>query len=71
LLDSFKHTKIIATHDLDLVLDLCERTIVLKEGRVLADGATKEIFNDLEILKESRLEQPLSMQGCPVCMESR
>ena len=29
----FPHTKIIATHDLDLVLDLCERTIVLHEGR--------------------------------------
>jgi cobalt/nickel transport system ATP-binding protein len=71
LLDSFKHTKIVATHDLDLVLDLCERTIVLKEGRVLADGETKEIFNDDALLKVSRLERPLSMQGCPICMDSK
>ncbi len=32
LLKTFDHTLIIATHDLDLVLDLCPRTVVLKEG---------------------------------------
>jgi cobalt/nickel transport system ATP-binding protein len=67
LLGGFRHTKIIATHDLDLVLDLCPRTIVLGSGRVIADGPTGDIFNDKAILKEGRLEKPLSMQGCPVC----
>jgi cobalt/nickel transport system ATP-binding protein len=67
LLKTFKHTKIIATHDLDLVLDLCERTIVLHEGRVTADGATMEIFNNEALLNESHLEKPLRMQSCPVC----
>jgi ABC-type sulfate/molybdate transport systems ATPase subunit len=32
LLAGFEHTKIIATHDLDMALDLCSRTIVLREG---------------------------------------
>jgi cobalt/nickel transport system ATP-binding protein len=67
LLAGFRHTKIIATHDLDLVLDLCPRTIVLGGGRVIADGPTMQIFADEAILKEGHLEKPLRMQGCPVC----
>ncbi|MCE5231471.1 energy-coupling factor ABC transporter ATP-binding protein [bacterium] len=67
LLKGFKHTRIIATHDLDMILDVCERTIVLHEGRVAADGPTTEIFNDEELLRRSHLEKPLRMQACPVC----
>ena len=67
LLKTFRHTKIIATHDLDLVLDLCERTIVMHEGMVSADGPTLEIFANEELLAASCLEKPLRMQGCPVC----
>jgi cobalt/nickel transport system ATP-binding protein len=67
LLREFHHTKIIATHDLDLVLDLCERTIVLHGGKVMADGPTGEIFADDRLLATCRLEKPLSMQGCRVC----
>ena len=66
-LASFQHTKIIATHDLDLVLDLCRRTIVIHDGRVTADGPTETIFNDLPLLEASHLEKPLRLQGCPVC----
>ena len=67
LLRTFSHTKIIATHDLDMVLDLCERTVVLKDGRVLADGKTHELFGDQALLAEARLEQPFSLQACPIC----
>ena len=67
LLTSFSHTKIIATHDLDLAMDLCERTIVMHAGEIKADGPTTEIFADDTLLGESRLERPLSMQGCPIC----
>lgn len=67
ILKEFTHTRIIATHDLDLVLDLCTRTIVLNKGSVRADGRTREIFENRAILDECHLEQPLSMQGCPVC----
>jgi cobalt/nickel transport system ATP-binding protein len=70
LLKSFHHTKIIATHDLDLVLDLCERTIVIHEGRVKADGPALEIFNNAILLNESHLEKPLRMQACPACGKS-
>ncbi len=67
LLKTFKHTKIIATHDLDMVADLCERTIVMHNGQVSADGPTMEIFADEELLAASCLEKPLRMQSCPIC----
>ncbi len=67
LLKTFRHTKIIATHDLDLVLDLCPRTIVFSHGTIAADGPTGEIFADEELLGRSGLEKPLSLQGCPIC----
>jgi len=67
LLKSFKHTKIIATHDLDMALDLCERTIIIKEGEVAADGDSMDILNNASLLSESNLEKPLRFQGCPVC----
>jgi cobalt/nickel transport system ATP-binding protein len=63
LLKTFEHTLIIATHDLDLVLDLCPRTLVLKEGRLAADGPTLEIMQDEALLASCHLEKPLRMQG--------
>lgn len=67
LLQGFEHTKIIATHDLDMVLELCNRTVVLKDGAVQYDGPTKEIMRNAQQLEEWGLEQPLSLQGCQVC----
>jgi cobalt/nickel transport system ATP-binding protein len=67
LLRGFEHTKIIASHDLDLVLELCERTIVLGRGEILGEGTTQEVFEDDALLARSGLERPLRMQGCPVC----
>lgn len=67
LLAGFRHTKIIATHDLDMVLDLCERTIVIHGGKIMADGPTQDIFSNEELLAASHLEKPLRLQACPVC----
>jgi cobalt/nickel transport system ATP-binding protein len=67
LLKTFQHTKIIATHDLDMAVDLCERTIVLNDGKVAADGPTRTLFQDTDLLAGSNLERPLSLQGCPIC----
>jgi len=67
ILASFEHTKIIATHDLDLAIDLCERTIVMRGGGIVADGPTRVLFGEDALLDDSGLERPLSMQGCPVC----
>jgi len=67
LLRAFHHTRIVTSHDLDMVLELCERTIVLHNGTVMADGPTLEIFADEALLAACHLEKPFSMQGCPVC----
>lgn len=62
LLSSFNHSKLIASHDLDLILDVCQRCIVIREGRVAADGPTREILADQPLLEENNLELPLSLQ---------
>ncbi|BDU73118.1 energy-coupling factor ABC transporter ATP-binding protein [Mesoterricola silvestris] len=67
LLKAFGHTMVIATHDLDLVLDLCPRTLVIHEGVLAADGPTRDIFRNEGLLATCHLEKPLSMQGCPFC----
>ena len=67
ILQNFHHTKIIATHDLDMVLDVCSRVIVLGEGCIKADGAPELIFNDEVLLVDCRLEKPFTLQGCPLC----
>jgi cobalt/nickel transport system ATP-binding protein len=69
LLQGFEHTKLIATHDLDLVMELCSRTIVLKDGKIEYDGPTAEIMADSQLLEQCGLEQPLMLQGCPICRQ--
>jgi cobalt/nickel transport system ATP-binding protein len=59
LLRGFSHTRVIATHDLDLVLDVCSRVLVLHQGRIEADGAPAAVFADGELLQRCRLEPPL------------
>jgi len=63
ILQGFSHTKIITTHDLDLVLEICQRTIVLSRGRVLADGPTASLLTDRKLLDQAGLELPLSLQS--------
>ena len=60
---SFKHTKIIASYDLDLILDVCKRCIIIKDGKVVADGPSKEVLLNEQLLEENNLELPLSRQN--------
>lgn len=62
LLKNFYHTKVIASHDIDLILDVCKRCIVIKEGRIAADGPVEKILSDKTLLEENNLELPLSLQ---------
>ena len=63
LLKTFAHSKIIASHDLDLILDVCQRCIVIKDGAVVADGPADEILANKILLEENNLELPLSRQN--------
>jgi cobalt/nickel transport system ATP-binding protein len=67
LLKEFNHTKIITSHDMDMVWETCERTIIISEGTVVADGLTREILSNEELMNNSSLELPLCLQSCPVC----
>ena len=57
-------TKVIATHDMDMALELCDRVIVLKEGVIFADGNAKDILTDEKLMSESGLELPFCCQEC-------
>ena len=63
LLQSFSHTKVVASHDLDLILDVCDRCMVLREGKVAADGPTEVILSNRTLLEDNGLELPLSRQA--------
>ena len=64
MLRSFSHSKIIASHDLDLILDVCRRCIVIRDGTVAADGPSRLILGDKKLMEENNLELPLSLQRC-------
>lgn len=62
ILNSFDHLKIVASHDLDMILDTCKRTILMADGKIIADGKTEEILTNKELLEEYSLELPLCLQ---------
>lgn len=51
-------TTLVVTHDLPYALQLCPRAVVLSGGRVVADGPTRDLLRDEELLHEHRLELP-------------
>lgn len=61
ILNQFEHLKIIASHDLDMILDTCNRTILMSDGMIIKDGATNEILRDKELLEANGLELPLCL----------
>lgn len=62
ILNELPQAKLIASHDLDMVYDTCERVILMDQGVVVADGMAEEILKDRELLEEHGLELPLGMQ---------
>ena len=59
---SLPQTKLITSHDLDMILDTCDRVLLLSGGRLVADGPAQEILQDRELLESHRMELPLRMQ---------
>jgi len=51
-------TKLIATHDLELAVELCARTIILDRGQIIADGRTVELLADEQLMLAHGLERP-------------
>ncbi len=61
-LRAFPHTRLIATHDLELVVEVCSRVLVLDGGRLVADGPVREILNDEPLMLAHALERPHSLR---------
>jgi len=62
LLNGFSMTRIVVSHDLDFIWDTCGRTVLLADGKVVADGKTKELLRRRELLEANGLELPLRLQ---------
>ena len=62
-LNALPITKIIASHDLDLILDTCDRVLLLSDGKIAADGSVNDILYDKELLENNHLELPLCLAG--------
>lgn len=62
-INSLPNTKVITSHDLDMILDTCRRVLLLSNGRIVADGAVEVILNDSSLLEAHRLELPLCFAG--------
>ncbi|MDO4518986.1 MAG: ABC transporter ATP-binding protein [Eubacteriales bacterium] len=61
-LNEMHETKLIASHDLDMILDTCDRVILMKQGAIYADGDTETILTDQKLLEECHLELPFCYQ---------
>jgi cobalt/nickel transport system ATP-binding protein len=58
LLRAASDTRLLATHDLALVVETCDRTIVIDQGRVVADGPTRDLLRDDDLMHAHGLERP-------------
>jgi cobalt/nickel transport system ATP-binding protein len=57
-LDQIDRTLLIVTHDLPLAASLCERSVLLSAGKIVADGSTHELLRDEQLLAAHDLELP-------------
>ncbi len=58
LLKSLDQTQIIATCSMDFAAALCDRAIVIDEGKIVADGPTQQIMSDTNLMQTHGLETP-------------
>ena len=66
VLKALPHTKLIATHDLTFAEEVCERSILLKGGRLFADGPSRELFYNGPLMDECGVEAiSAGPQPCP------
>ncbi len=60
LLRELPLTRVIATHDLEMVKALCQRAILLDKGQMVADDLTHRILSDLPLLASHGLAPPMA-----------
>ena len=62
VLNNLKITKIIAGHDMEMILEVCDRVIVLNKGKIAADGKPHKILSNSQIMEANGLEVPVSLK---------
>ncbi len=62
-INSLPQTKLIASHDLDMILDTCDRVILLNRGKIVADGDAQTILRDQALLEANHMELPFCLAG--------
>jgi cobalt/nickel transport system ATP-binding protein len=62
LVRSLSVTQMIASHDLEFILETCERALVIDGGRIVADGAVRTILADVALMDAHGLEVPYSLR---------
>lgn len=60
-LQESEQTFMISTHDLELVLEVCDRVILLDEGQIIADGDPRDVMGDADFMEAHGLEKPHSL----------
>jgi len=63
LVNELPMTRVTVSHDLDFIWDTCDRVCILNKGKIVADGPTKEILADRDLLEANGLELPLRLQA--------
>lgn len=61
LLNEFSQIKLIASHDLDFLLDTCSRVILIDQGKIISDSSARTVLSDKNLLEAHGLELPLSL----------
>ena len=65
LLAGLPCTRLIASHDLELVLELCPRVAIMAAGRIVATGPTPALLADPALMDQFSLEVPASLTPPP------
>lgn len=63
LLKTFGHTILIATHDLEMAAELCPRSLVIKDGKIIADAPTRQLLLDNVTMQNAGLETNVSLRN--------
>jgi cobalt/nickel transport system ATP-binding protein len=60
-LQSSEHTILVSSHDLELVLEVCERVVLMDAGKIVADGVPRSVMSDEDLMERHGLEKPHSL----------
>jgi len=67
-LQSSDETLLIASHDLEFILEVCDRVVLMDEGRIVANGKPREVMGNVELMEAHGAPLPRPPRGAPSLM---